>query len=254
MSRVFDYNGVTISKSTPVQKLRTVKKTLLIDSADRDTTKYYTNGDFVVYLPRVYENITSLRLMAGEFPPLAQVSATGPCGYQHFYAASTNYAYTYNPTGPTGASDVSLTPTSSTGPFNYYFLVDIEGLNKTDETTVGASKSTFPDGFFAKIPALATNYGTVNFIEYNDHSGQDNIAKYTPPIGKLDRLHVRTRLHSQQGNQGFIYWTTDGKSAVGPTGTNQKGAEYSLTLEIEYLDNVFDDFSGFESRITERSS
>ena len=88
------------------------------------------------------------------------------------------------------------------------------------------------------------------FIEYNDHSGQENVARYSPAIGKLDRLHIKTRLHSQQGNQGFIYWTTDGAVA---SGINQKGAEFSLSFEIEYLDNVFDDFSSLETRISERS-
>ena len=239
MNRAFDYNGVVTSMSKPVQQLKTVKKTLHIDSADRDTVKYYTNGDFTVYLPRVYENVVSLRLMAGEFPPLVSQSS-GAGALTHSYSSSANYKNTYSTTG-----DSAVTAATNA----YYFLVDIEGLNKSDECAVSASKSTFPDGFFAKIPALTTSYGTVNFIEYNDHSGQDNIAKYTPPIGKLDRLHIRTRLHSQQGNQGFIYWTTSGAVA---DGTIQKGAEYSLTLEIEYLDNVFDDFSGFETRIGTR--
>jgi len=243
MSRVFDYNGVAVSKSSPSQKLRTVKKTLHIDSADRDTLKYYTNGDFVVYLPRVYENVVSLRLMAGEFPPLVSQNS-GAGAVTHTYSSSTNYSNTYN-----NAGDTAITASTNA----YYFLVDLEGLNKSDEAAVGAAKSTFPDGFFAKVPALATGYGTVNFIEYNDHSGQDNISRYTPPIGKLDRLHIRMRLHSQQGNQGFLYWTTGGAAATsGGGGTTQKGAEFSLTLEIEYLDNVFDDFSGFESRISER--
>jgi len=244
MNRVFDYNGVAISKSNPVQKLRTVKRTLLIDSADRDTLKYYTNGDFVVYLPRVYENVVSMRLMAGEFPPLVSQSS-GAGAIQHPYSYSTNYSSTYNNSG-----DTQITASTNA----YYFLIDIEGLNKSDESVVGSSKSSFPDGFFAKIPALTTGYGTVNFIEYNDHSGQDNIARYSPPMGKLDRLHIRTRLHSQQGNQGFIYWTTGGSSATsGGGGSTQKGAEFSLTLELEYLDNTFDDFSGFESRISERT-
>ena len=84
MSRTFDYNGFAVSKSQPKKVLRTVKKTLLIDSADRDTTKYYTNGDFVVYLPRVYENVVSMRLAAGEFPPLtgffAKISSISTSG------------------------------------------------------------------------------------------------------------------------------------------------------------------------------
>jgi len=243
MNPSFDYNGFVVSKSKPVSQLKTVKKTLVIDSADRDTTKYYTNGDFVVFLPRVYENVVSLRLMAAEFPLLVKPgSGTTVGAVTHSYSTSTNYSKTFLNTGD---SAVALTDN------RYYFMVDIEGMNKSDETTVGASRSTFSDGTFAKIPVTYSNNS--NFIEYNDHSGQDNIAKYTPPIGKLDRLHIRTRLHNQQGNVGFLYWTTDGAVATsGGSGTNQSGAEFSLSFEIEYIDNVFDDFSGIESRIGNR--
>jgi hypothetical protein len=234
MNKVFDYNGTYVSPSKPVKQLKTVKKTLVIDSRDRDTTKFYTNGDFVVYLPRTYENVLSLRLVAGEFPPL--VSVTGGAGaLKHIYSSGQNIpSATWSGDTPIAATDNS-----------YYFLIDLEGLNKTDECTVDANRSAYPDGFFAKIPALLN--GT--FIEYNDSSAQENIATYKPAIGKLDRLHIRTRLHLQQGNQEFIYWTTNG--AI-PNGTNQKGAEFSLTFEIEMLDNSFDEFSSFETFISDR--
>jgi hypothetical protein len=240
MNRGFDYNGTVVSQSKPVKQLKTAKKVLMIDSADRDTTKYYTNGDFTVYLPRVYENVVSIRLMAAEFPPfVTQVTSPASVG-----ARLTTYSAIGNNlsalTGYTSGTDGAISDR------NYYFLVDIEGLNKTDETTVGGNRSTFPDGFFAKIPAVLNG----SFIEYNDHSAQENIAEFKPALGKLDRLHIRTRLHSQQDRSGFIYWTTD--SAV-PSGSNQKGAEFSLSLEIEYLENSFDDFSSFETRVSDRA-
>lgn len=234
MNKVFDYNGTYVSPSKPVKQLKTVKKTLVVDSSDRDTTKFYTNGDFVVYLPRTYENVLSLRLVAGEFPPLVSVSS-GAGALKHSYSSGQNIL---------SADWSGDTPISATDN-SYYFLIDLEGLNKTDECTVGANRSTYPDSFFAKIPVLLN--GT--FIEYNDSSAQENIATYKPAIGKLDRLHIRTRLHSQQGNQGFIYWTTDGLLA---DGTNQKDAEFSLTFEIEMLDNSFDEFSSFETFISDR--
>jgi hypothetical protein len=121
-------------------------------------------------------------------------------------------------------------------------MIDLEGLNKSDETAVGANKSTYTDGFFAKIPGISS--GSL-FIEYNDHSGQENIARYSPPIGKLDRLRIRTRLHSQQGNQGFIYWTANNNYMT----SESTILDYTLGLEIEYLDNGFDDFSTTETRI-----
>ena len=239
MSRTFDYGGTIVSKSHPVKSLKTSKKTLLIDSADRDTIKYYTNGDFVVYLPRVYENVVSIRLMGAEFPPLVSASSA-PGAVIHNYSsgqnlqlATTNWS---NDTAVAAASNI------------YYFIVDIEGLNKVDETTVGSQKSTFSDSFYAKIPALTTAYGTQSFIEYNDHALQENIAKYSPALNKLDRLHIRTRLHSQQDRNAFIYWTNNGSTAT----TSNQTANYNLTLEIEYLDNVFDDFSSLETHLTNR--
>jgi hypothetical protein len=327
MNKVFDYNGTFVSASKPVKQLRTVKKTFMIDSADRDTVKYYTNGDFVVYLPRVYENVVSLRLMAAEFPLLVGVvtSSGGDLIATNFaFNSSTNIvtvtvsstsqlyinetiiiygasnpgnnittnivnilsATTFTITNSSGATASSQTatvttttpistsplpaapaaPAASTHSYSagqniasstwsaspidnnvYYFLIDIEGLNKVDECAVAGNRSSFPDSYYAKIPVTISN--NEKFIEYNDHSGQDNISRYSPAIGKLDRMHIRTRLHSQQGNRGFIYWTTDGAVA---SGSNHTGAEFSLTFEIEYLDNVFDDFSSLETRIGER--
>jgi hypothetical protein len=236
MNRAFDQNGVLVSPSKPVKNLQLKKKTFSINSADRDTVKYYTNGDVVIYLPRVYENVVSLRLQAAEFPPL--VIASGSAG-----ALSHPYGSGQNNSTATYSGDTAVAAASNT----YSFLIDIEGLNKTDECAVGAQSSGYPDGYFAKIPVAANSFGVIN---YNDKSAQDNISRFYPAIGKLDRLHIRTRLHSQQGNMGFLYWTTDGAVA---SGSNQKGAEFSLSFEIEYLDNSFDDFSQFETRIATRA-
>jgi hypothetical protein len=227
MNRAFDHNGVTVSASKPQKELRTVKKTIFIDSADRDVVKYPAGGDFVVYLPRVYKNIVSIRLTAAEFPSI-----------------ETAFTHTYGTPVSSGESALygsrkGAPPDLSTSE-SRYFLIDIEGLNKTDETSIGADRSSFVDSTFAVIavPALT------GYVQYNDHSAQDNISYYTPPIENLDRLHIRTRLHSQQGNKGFIYWykTVDSEYQT-----------FSLTLEIEYIDNVFDSFSSFESRINNRA-
>jgi hypothetical protein len=130
-------------------------------------------------------------------------------------------------------------------------LIGLEGLNKVDETAVSADKSTFTDSFFAKIPATTETYGANSFIAYNDHSTLENIAAYSPPIENLDRLHITVRTHAQQNKNGFLYWTTDGAVA---TGSNTGGsANFNLTLEVEYLENAFTDFSSFETRLTQRS-
>jgi len=205
MSRSFDYNGIIVAPSTAVKKLKTVKKFLVIDSADRDTVKFVNNGDMVIYLPRVYENVISLRLAAAEFPASPVVVDFK--------------------TGATGAAVAST---------SLYFLIDIEGLGKKDECSVGADRSGYPDGTFAKIPFGAA---LTDRVLYSDHNQTENIAEYRPAIGKLDRMHIRARLHTQKSTGNYISWPTD----------------YSLTFEVEYLENVFDDFSQFESRITERA-
>ena len=67
----YDRSGVLVRTSQPVRELRTVKRTILVDSRDRDPTKYVKvnsgattsdPGDYVVYFPRPFENVVSVRL------------------------------------------------------------------------------------------------------------------------------------------------------------------------------------------------
>ena len=209
MNRAFDNNGTIVAPSRPDKKLRLVKKHLMLDSGDRDTTKYVFNNDVVYYLPRVYENVVSIRLMAAEIPA-----------------------------GVTGLSAPNIAPPAGIaiqGGTPLYILVDVEGLNKSDECAVGADRSGFPDGYFAKIPLTGAR---TNSTFYNDNSDQENIISYYPPIGRLDRLHVRMRAHSQKLSGESLYW---------PSG------EYSLSLELECMENSFDSFSSFETRISNRA-
>jgi hypothetical protein len=247
MNKVFDYNGTFVSPSKPVKQLRTVKKTILIDSADRDTTKYYTNGDFVVYLPRSYKNVVSMRLKSAEFPPLT-VGAAGAGAFTHLYTNGPNLSAANGGTW-SAATDVPVPAT------NYYFLLELEGLNKYDETVSAANRSTYVDNVFAKIPVNLVVQSTTAtpgyFIEYNDHTLEENISRYTPAIENLDRIHIKCRLHSQQDKSGYIYWTSDGTYAG--NGGNSI-ANFALTLEVETLENTFDDFSSFETRINNRDA
>ena len=236
----FDYRGSIVSTSTPTTELRTVKKVLHVDSGDRDTGIYYTNGEFVVYLPRVYEKVVSLRLMSAEFPSL-------DLAYAHSYTNGSNVSTAVYTT------DIHV-HSNGDGYVPNYFMIDIDGLNKSDETAVGANRSQFPDSFFAKIPtttyqkkSVSTIATTTGFIEYNDHTAAENIARFSPPIGKLDRLRIRPRLHTQQGSQGFIYWTLSNATTAVADATNVNGANYCLTFEIEYLDNGFDQFSSLST-------
>lgn len=247
MNRQFDYNGTIVAPSNPKKVLRKVVKRVQIDSSDRDVNKYYTNGDFTIFLPRVYENVVGIRLINAEFPPLVLSSgATYAGANKHLYVNGQNIRssrYT---------SDTQLNE------WYYYFMIDLVGLNGIDETAIGSSESTYPDGSFAHIPIVPETLASGNYyISYNNKSGPENEVKFSPSIGKLDRLRIRCRTHDMQGDIGFVYWTRNGARADGnqPGNTLDSGAgsnvdvNFTLLLEIEYLENGFDEFSSFETRV-----
>lgn len=214
----FERNGVLVQTSQAAAQLRTVKKVLTIDSRDRDPTKYVKvnggastsdPGDYVVYLPRVYENVVSIRLRAA----------------------------------------VIRAP-ESTGFTDNYIMMSLEGLNKIDETATGAQRSGLVDNAFAKISnpnftKAAT--GTDLTIFYNDKVDEENVTRYTPALGRLDRLHVQFYYHPST----VVPTSTTNAPQTNPNyapitfGTSN----HTLTFEIETLDNGFTDFSSFESRL-----
>lgn len=212
----FDRNGVLVRQSQPVRRLKKVTKVLTIDSRDRDPTKYVKvnggasvsdPGDYVVYLPRVYENVTSLRLRSA------------------IIAAPQSGNFTDN-----------------------YILMSIEGLNKIDETATGAQRSGLVDNAFAKIsnPNFTKAATGVDLtIFYNDKVDEENVTVYTPPIGRLDRFHITLRYHPSTVIPTASTNTPQTNPNFAPItfGTS----ENSFTFEIEYLDNVFEDVSSFET-------
>lgn len=214
----FDSNGVLIRTSQPVKELRTVKKTILIDSRDRDPTKYVKvnagattsdPGDYVVYLPRPLQNVVSIRLKS------AIIAAP----------QSTNFA-------------------------DNYVLLSIEGLNKIDETAYGANKAGFIDNTFARLsnPNLLTNSTNTTYtIFYNDNVDEENIVRYTPPLGTLDRFHITLKYHAGPASSATAPGDITGRVLNAPItfGTS----ENSFTFEVETLDNGFTDFSSFETRL-----
>jgi hypothetical protein len=217
----FDRNGVLVRPSQPVKELRTVKKVLAIDSRDRDPTKFVRvnggattsdPGDYVVYLPRTYENVVSLRLR----------------------------------------SAVIRAP-QTTGFTDNYVMMSIEGLDKIDETATGAQRSGIVDNAFAKIsnPNMADPASTTQntfSIYYNDKVDEENITRYTPPIGRLDRFHITLRYHPSTvvPTIGINAPQTNPNFAPITFGTSNN----SFIFEIECLDNGFTDFSSFETRLS----
>jgi hypothetical protein len=214
----YDRNGVLVRNTQPVRQLNKVTKVITIDSRDRDTTKFVKvnggaaasdPGDYVVYLPRVYENVVSLRLRS------AIIAAPQTSGF------SSNYV-----------------------------LMSIEGMNKIDETATGANRAGFVDAAFAKISNPNITSGTTNntyTIFYNDKVDEENITRYTPVIGRLDRFHISFYYHPAT--------VTLTGSSVNPITTAANApitfgtSEHTLTFEMEYLDNSFTDYSTFETRL-----
>jgi hypothetical protein len=214
----YDRNGVLVRNTQPVRQLNKVTKVITIDSRDRDTTKFVKvnggpaasdPGDYVVYLPRVYENVVSLRLKSA----IIQAPQSG-------------------------------------GFANNYLLMSVEGLNKIDETATGANRAGFVNSAFAKIsnPNITTGTSNNTFtIFYNDKVDEENITKYNPAIGRLDRFHISFYYHPST-----VALTG---ATVDPSGTSVNApiwfgtSENVLTFEIEHLDNSFTDFSSFETRL-----
>lgn len=258
MNRTYDYNGHVVATSKATPTLRTVKKVFKVHAMDRDTNKYYTNGDFVVYLPRSYESVVAVRLISAEFPPLFSNQYVDPVSLAPVYpSGASRHSYA---SGPNVVATVFSNDTRVSAN-HFSFVIDIEDLNRTDECTLDANRSTYVDSAFAHIPADVRDITSTNqCILYNDKSGPDNVATFNPPLRKLDRMRIRTRLHDQQGNQGFIYWTYDGNTADGnlPSnrvdGVSNVDVDYSLMFEVEYLVNTFDDFSSFETRVAPSAS
>jgi hypothetical protein len=226
MNKAYDYNGTIVSPSKSTTKLTTLRRVVHLDSGDRDQNQYPTNGDMVLYLPRTYEKVVGIRIKGAEFPPI-----------QGSY-----YIHDYGSTGATGNSDVALT----TYPYSIY--LEVENLNRADETSPRHQRSSFTDSAFAKFQLPST---TTEVILHNESSSIHNETYYTPPLGKLDRLRLVLRTHAQKasrtgatGGPGFIY--SSGWKAVTPL-------EYGLTLEIETLENSFDDYSSMETRIQDKN-
>jgi len=209
MNRSFDYNGIQIAPSKPVQKLVKVSKILHVDSGDRDNNFYPQNGDFVVYLPRVYERVVSINIKDAEFP-IVTSNLSSWLGT------------------PRDGKDSSYTLAQA------YFFMEIEGLNKSDETSLSADRSASADSVFAKFVVSDPAAITI----YNESSSAHQTIDFRPAIGRLDRLHFKLRAHGMSKNQ-TLYW--------------KNGNEWSITLEIETLENSYDDFSSIETRISDRA-
>lgn len=297
--------------STAKKVWRKVKKTVLIDSRDRQITGSGSPGSYNVILPAVYNNVYSITLRSYEIPLTyntfascqgnttmsvtytpsggspststvtisdgnytvitlpttlttalqtisAGLSATWSSNTLLTTIASTNTADTFvlNLSGATSVNcGAGNNVPASTGwglgyflgfyPQTYtsisgrvtssfmmnpnpdtYILLELAGLNKLDETGLDGRIAGRIDGAFAKIP-LTQNTG--EYLFFADTSGPSPLNQriYNPPIPRLDRLAIKWRRH-------------DGRTI------DFNGGEHSFTLELELLDNNFDEYSSLE--------
>jgi hypothetical protein len=216
MNRSFDYNGVQVAPSKPVQKLVKRSRILHIDSRDRDTGLFPNNGNFTLYLPRAYERVTGINIKSAEFPQFTSVGGTLVSLWE-----GPDIQPTYTP--PSLASVPS------------YFFLEAKGLNMSDETANGADRSASTNSVFAKfVVSNATDPVTI----YNESSSAHQEIEFFPPLTKLDRFQFRLRTHEMNRNQ-YMFWPG--------------GGEWSISLDIETLENSFDEYSTIETRLGDRS-
>ena len=136
--------------------------------------------------------------------------------------------------------------------------INISGLsgqtNLSNANTTSIILNTFTTGtnpvvYYFETANIATASGSNlvgvgvvgQAIYYNDMSYAPNITYYNPPIGTLDRFHITLRRHLPLSS---ITATTPANQPI-----TFGAAENSFTFEIEYIDNVFEDVSSFETRL-----
>ena len=105
-------------------------------------------------------------------------------------------------------------------PYNY-IIMELDFMNKQDETPVDGIKSGRIDGCFAKIP-MSGNSGDIIF--FRDYCCPSNRSVMSPPLSQLKTINVKLRGH----NGIFIDFNN---------------VDHSFTLEMEFLENNFDEYS-----------
>lgn len=267
----YDRNGVMVSTSQARQTLRKCTRVVTIDSRDRDPAKFVRvsggpttsdPGDYVVYLPRVYSNVTSIRLKNAAIQGLSfsdtyvlvgleglnRMDEASPGADRSGFVDSTfaKLSWTTFPPVVTGSvssasgSGTVVTYTTSAAHGLYVGqIVTITGIATTTAYNLtGALVATIPSPTTFTVTSAVTGSssgtGVVTSqptLYFNDNSSDEQITRYNPPIGSLDRLHITVRRH-----------TSTAPITLG-------SGENTFTFEIEYIDNVFDEMSAFETRL-----
>jgi hypothetical protein len=108
-------------------------------------------------------------------------------------------------------------------PYNYV-LMELDFINKEDETSIDNRLSGRIEGCFAKIPL---NGNTGDIIFFREFCCPMNGSVLSPPIAQLKTLNVKFRDHA-----GRVI--------------DFNNIDHSFTLELELLDNNFDEYSSLD--------
>jgi len=229
---------VTIQDGNYEFPLKTMQTELV-----RTLSSAFTEGTFYVVYSTVSNKITIWADSPFELNFTKPTPADTSCGrarafplstgwglgyYLGFY--QTNHTSVHDPIGYKEGTGITC-QYYITGDFasvlqpNAYILMEISNLNKNDESAIEDRQMSTLNGSFAKIPANGNSGDYVFFTDTGSYPLNQHI--YQPPIGKMNTLQIKFRFH-------------DGRVI------DFNGAEHSFTLEIEMLDNNFDEFSSLE--------
>jgi hypothetical protein len=142
-------------------------------------------------------------------------------------AASTSTTITYTTSAAHGLFVGQIVSIAGTLAPSAYALSSVVVASIPSPTTFTVA-STLNPGNSTSGSSVVTIHPT---LYYNDHLSDEQLTRYNPPIGSLDRLHITLRRH-----------TSTAPVILG-------SGENTFTFEIEYIDNVFDDMSSFETRL-----
>jgi hypothetical protein len=184
--------------------------TVTVDPTTQKLTITVDAGDFTVYTS--YDPVNNYVLPTNTFWGLGYI-----LGFQKSPFNLTSSGGTL-----TGSYPVQVNP------YNY-ILMELEFINKMDEGSLENNRSGSIDSVFAKIPLDANSFG---YVFYSVNASYEARSVMTPPLNKLQVLHVKFRHH-------------DG------TLVNFNNVEHSFTLELELLDTNFDEWSSLETSLAD---
>lgn len=105
-----------------------------------------------------------------------------------------------------------------------YIIMELDTMNKEDETAIDNRMSGRVDGCFAKIP-ITGNSGDIIF--FREWCCPLNRSVLTPPLGQVRVLNIKFRHH-------------DGRLV------EFNNVDHSLSLEFELLETNFDEYSSLD--------